>query len=307
MLSLQFLLNHRISTAPLTRYTVYQDLIIRTSDARPSGPPYACSCNSSLQHVFHPKTAPGTQPTAFLAHTGLANTAIHLHIHPMPDTIPQALLTLHIAAGITSLVLFWIPIVTKKGRSLHLKFGTAYVYAMYSVLITAIILSVIRFLAGSYQAGLALFFLGVLTAVPLLSGIQILKAKKPTAQYKKLRLFLAGLLLATSVILIVASQILDSGLMLGFALIGLLGSLGDLYRFARSTGSGKSWLREHYEGMLFSGGAAYTAFLAFGGRTVLGDILTGWWTLVPWLLPTFLTIALLPLVHKRFKQAKKVA
>lgn len=225
----------------------------------------------------------------------------------MPVTIPQILLTLHIAAGVLSLVLFWIPLITKKGRSLHRKFGIAYVYMMYTVLITSIILSVIRFSVGSYGAGLALLFLGILTAVPLLSGMQILNAKKPSPEYRKLRLFLASLLLAISIVLFAGWQILDNGLLLGFAIIGLLGSIADFRRFARPTGSGKTWLREHYEGMLFSGAAAYTAFFAFGGRTVLGDILTGWWTLIPWLLPSLLTIALLPLVHRRFKQAKKVA
>ncbi|MFK7847586.1 MAG: hypothetical protein AB8G77_20005 [Rhodothermales bacterium] len=225
----------------------------------------------------------------------------------MPVTIPQILLTLHIAAGVLSLVLFWIPLITKKGRSLHRKFGIAYVYMMYTVLITSIILSVIRFSAGSYGAGLALLFLGILTAVPLLSGMQILNAKKPSPEYRKLRLFLASLLLAISIVLFAGWQILDNGLLLGFAIIGLLGSFADFRRFTRPTGSGKTWLREHYEGMLFSGAAAYTAFFAFGGRTILGDILTGWWTLIPWLLPSLLTIALLPLVHRRFKQAKKVA
>lgn len=222
----------------------------------------------------------------------------------MPTTISTALLTLHIAAGVTSLVLFWVPIVTKKGRSLHTKFGVAYVYAMYVVLATSLTLSMIRFSAGSYVASLALLFLSVLTAVPLLSGIQILKTKKPSPQYRKLRLILASLLFATTIVLVAGWQMLNSGLLLGFAIIGLLSSLGDFWRFSQTTGSGKTWLREHYEGMLFSGGAAYTAFFAFGGRTILGDILTGWWTLVPWLLPTFLTIALLPLVHRRFKQAR---
>ncbi len=225
----------------------------------------------------------------------------------MLNTIPETLLALHIAAGVTSLVLFWIPIITKKGRSLHIKFGVAYVYAMYIVLATSLILSMIRFSSGSYVASLALLFLSVLTAVPLLSGIQILKAKKPSPQYRKLRLFLASLLLATTIVLVVGWQMLGSGLLLGFAVIGLFGSLGDFWRFGRNAGSGKTWLREHYEGMLFSGGATYTAFFAFGGRTILGDILTGWWTLVPWLLPTLLTIALLPLVHRRFKQTMKVA
>ena len=59
--------------------------------------------------------------------------------------------------------------------------------------------------------------------------------------------------------------------------------------------------------MLFSGAAAYTAFFVIGGENLLGGFLTGWWTLAPWVLPTLLTVALLPLVHRRFKQQKNLA
>lgn len=114
---------------------------------------------------------------------------------------------------------------------------------------------------------------------------------------------MASALLLTTVALFAGWRILDSGLLLGFGIIGILGSVGDFKRFIPASGSSTKWLREHYEGMFFSGAAAYTAFFAFGGRTVLGDLLTGWWTLIPWVLPTLLTMALLPLVHRRFKQA----
>jgi len=115
---------------------------------------------------------------------------------------------------------------------------------------------------------------------------------------------LAGLLLVISMTLMVGWRVLDSGLLLAFGIIGLLSSGSDFRQFMRMSGSGTTWLREHYEAMLFSGAAAYTAFFAFGGRTLLADLLTGWWTLVPWVLPTLLTAALLPLIHRRFKQQK---
>ena len=42
--------------------------------------------------------------------------------------------------------------------------------------------------------------------------------------------------------------------------------------------------------------------IAFGGNTLLAHVLTGWLAIIPWLLPTLLNMALMPLVHKRFKQ-----
>jgi len=217
----------------------------------------------------------------------------------------EALLALHVAAGVLSLVLFWLPIITKKGRTAHRRIGLVYVYAMSVVIASALILSSIHLLSGDTVGGLAFLFLSVLTMVPLVSGVQVLKAKRPTPGYRRLRMVLAGVLFAVSVVLLVGWQVRDSGLLLGFGIIGLLGSGNDFRQFVRVGGSGKTWLREHYEAMLFSGAAAYTAFFVIGGQNLL--LLTGWWTLAPWVLPTLLTVALLPLVHRRFKQQKNNA
>ena len=122
-----------------------------------------------------------------------------------------------------------------------------------------------------------------------------------------MRLGLAGLLLVTGVALMIGWQLLSSSLLMAFGIIGIVAGVADIRRFMHPLDSGPNWLREHYEGMLFSGGAAYTAFFAFGGSTWLSDYINGWWTLVPWLLPTLLTIALMPLVHRRFKQKPKLA
>ena len=218
----------------------------------------------------------------------------------------DALLALHVAAGVLSLVLFWLPIITKKGRTVHRRIGLVYVYAMSVVVASALILGSIR-IFSDVEDGLSFLFLSVLTMVPLVSGVQVLKVKRPTPGYRRLRIELAGLLFAVSVVLLVGWQVRDSGQLLGFGIIGLLGSGIDFRQFVRAGGSGKTWLREHYEAMLFSGAAAYTAFFVVGGENLLGGLLTGWWTLAPWVLPTLLTVALLPLVHRRFKQQKNNA
>ena len=220
-------------------------------------------------------------------------------------TLHNALLYLHIAAGFVSLVLFWLPIATAKGKAMHRKIGTLYVYTMSIVVASAFALSIWRISSGGYQAGLALLFLSMITLLPLVSGIQILKAKKPSASYRRLRVALAVANLIVGAVLLAGWYILSSNLLLVFGLLGVAAGLADIRRFGKETGSGKSWLREHYEGMLFSGAAAYTAFFAFGGSTLLSSILVGWWAILPWILPTLLTFALLPLVHKHYKQTKK--
>lgn len=222
----------------------------------------------------------------------------------MNITVHNLLLGLHITAGIISLVLFWIPIVTAKGRSIHLKVGKIYVITMGFVVGSAFILSGIRIAQGAYEPGLALLFLSMITLVPLSSGVQVLKAKKPNPRYRRFRLTLGACTLLIGIGLLIGWYQLNSVLLLAFGLLGVLAGGADLRRFRHETGSSKTWLREHYEGMLFSGGAAYTAFFAFGGNTLLSNILTGWWAIVPWVMPTLLTFALLPFVHRHYNQTK---
>ena len=222
----------------------------------------------------------------------------------MYASVYNPLLVVHITAGIISLVLFWLPITTKKGRSLHRRIGLLYVYTMSIVVVSAFILSGLRIASGSYVTGLALFFLTVITLLPLSSGVQVLKAKKPTKRYRHFRLAMGAFTLAVGLVLFIGWPLLNSNLLLVFGLLGILAGGSDIRRFRREKGSGKTWLREHYEGMLFSGGAAYTAFFAFGGNMLLSDVFTGWWAILPWILPSLLTFALLPLVHRRYKQTK---
>jgi uncharacterized membrane protein len=48
-------------------------------------------------------------------------------------SIHQFALYLHIAIGSCALILFWIPVVTRKGNLDHKRFGRYFAYAMYTV------------------------------------------------------------------------------------------------------------------------------------------------------------------------------
>lgn len=52
-------------------------------------------------------------------------------------SIFQIVLYLHILAGFTALIVFWIPLVTKKGGMIHRRVGWIYVWAMGIVSATA--------------------------------------------------------------------------------------------------------------------------------------------------------------------------
>ena len=93
-------------------------------------------------------------------------------------TIDKILLTTHIIAGFVSLVLFWLPILVKKGGKLHIKIGWVYTYTMWFVVISSGLLSIINVIEGAYYVSLFLGFLAAITAMPLWYGISVLKYKR---------------------------------------------------------------------------------------------------------------------------------
>ena len=71
------------------------------------------------------------------------------------DLIYKPILYLHIAVGFISLFIFWMPILTKKGRKAHRVWGRWYVRGMAVVVSTALLLSIL--LVFKQDFGRALF------------------------------------------------------------------------------------------------------------------------------------------------------
>ena len=107
--------------------------------------------------------------------------------------IDKILLTTHVIAGFISLVLFWLPIIVKKGSKLHIKIGWIYVYTMWFVVISSGLLSIINVIEGAYYVSLFLGFLAAITAMPLWYGISVLKYKRqaPPRKFYNRRRYLA--------------------------------------------------------------------------------------------------------------------
>jgi len=207
------------------------------------------------------------------------------------DQLKSIILIIHIAAGTISLITFWIPVLVKKGGDLHIKVGKIYVYLMWVVVITAVLLSLINLYDGKYIMAAFLGFLSVITGHPLWYGMIILKHKKvviPAVQrintILNWILFLGGAgLLIWSLILKVQGQAI---LLLIFGIIGMSSAAPLIFRPQKEA----NWLAEHIQGLLGTGIAAYTAFFAFGGSRFLGHIFTNQLIVIPWILPTIIGV-----------------
>jgi len=207
------------------------------------------------------------------------------------DQLDKIILYIHIAFGALSLIVFWIPVLVKKGGDVHIKAGKIYVFTMWVVVITAIILSFINLYQGFYIMAAFLGFLSVITGHPLWYGMVILKHKKEvTPEVQRINTILNWILFAGGAGLAIWSIILkvegQAILLLIFGIIGMSSAFPLLFK-AKKT---KNWLAEHIEGLLGTGIAAYTAFFAFGGSRLLGHIFTDQLIIIPWILPTIIGV-----------------
>lgn len=222
------------------------------------------------------------------------------------EQIFKALLYVHVAFGTISLIVFWIPTLSKKGGQLHIKAGKIYVICMWVVVISALILSILDVFRERYFMAGLLGYLSFLTALPLWYAIQVLKQKKEVSRkYFRNRRYFGIVVFILALIMILWSLYLgvknEAILLLIFGIIGLTSFKEVRQSFEEVSKS--PWIIVHLQGMLISAIAAYTAFFAFGGNSVLGFIFKNQLQVIPWVLPSIIgTIAINIMTKKYTKQ-----
>jgi len=217
--------------------------------------------------------------------------------------IDRYLLGFHITVGSISLIAFLIPLFVKKGGNIHRKVGWVYVYTMWAVIISALLLSIINIFTKDYTAALFLGFLSVLTATPLWSAIAILSNKKKLSRfYIGIKKTLSGFTFLFGVANFIAAFVIGfqhsmAALLIFFGIIGCL-SGKDVLKSAEKFNAKTNWLSEHLSGMIIGGVAAYTAFFAFGSSSLFGYLFSGYGMIIPWVLPTIIGVILI----RRYKR-----
>lgn len=223
------------------------------------------------------------------------------------NSIFQILLYTHIVSGFLSLILFWIPVFTRKGGNTHRKTGIWYVRFMWIVVITAAILSVKNLVIGRVNMGIFLGFISLITANPLWYGIAILKHKKSTTKLFRTTHIAFRVTIVVTAIMMVAYGIIGLGgknaAMLMFVFGGLgIADLPGVIQTIRNKTTKVNWFKEHLVGMCVSGIAAYTAFFVFGANQFLQVVLSGYWMVLPWILPTIIGVIGIRLSVKRYSK-----
>lgn len=236
-------------------------------------------------------------------------------------TMHSLLVNTHILFGAASLVLFWIPVIAKKGSPLHVRAGRYYSTAIYVVSISAFMASLMVLadpigirrpglqldgeeaaeLAEGIRAGsLFLLMLSVLVFSSIRHGLAALAERRQpgilrTPWHRGMIVTLGVLGLGVGAIGISRGLVL----LMIFAGISIVASIG-MFRESRPerlTASERTIA--HLGGLIGSGIGAYTAFFAFGGARLLADLLPGQWQVLSWVIaPVVGTIAISRLTRR---------
>lgn len=224
------------------------------------------------------------------------------------DFIIQSLLVIHIVCGFASLVLFWLPVAEKKGGNAHRKVGLWYVYTMSVVALSALVLSIENLLTDRITIGLFLGFLSLLTARPLWLGVECLNCKQGlTSRYKVIH-FSTSIVLAISGFGLLMFGLSSSSslatVMIVFGILGLT-ALTDVITMLRAkySAQSKQWLKDHIANMFVGGIAAHTAFLVFGGQSMLPSFQNQLFSIFMWTAPS--VIGLIAIKWAKHKYTSK--
>lgn len=239
-----------------------------------------------------------------------------------------SLLYLHIALGAVALLLYWLPVIARKGSKLHINAGKAFYYIMLVVSSSGIVMSLMGLYdpVGIYTAGRQmsaeqiqrmlvwrvpfsqfLLLLSLLTWVTVRHAIGVLRAKTDRRVLR--RWFYQGpVLLMFPTALYVAYQGITVGmpLLIIFAVVSLTTATTISLYVYKAEVAPRAWIIEHFSAMIGSGIAVYTAFFAAGGRRMLAELLPEQWQLVSWLAAPVIGLTALILLTGYYKRKYKV-
>jgi len=242
-------------------------------------------------------------------------------------SIHQFALYLHIAIGSCALILFWIPVVTRKGNLDHKRFGRYFAYAMYTVSLSGILMATtdLALPIAMHAPGVSLtaeeaiavsnevrdfaLFLLSLSILVLTSTRQgwltILHKSDRLALRSPAHTGLCVSLVAVGLALLANGLRTGSTVFIIFSILQIITGVNNLrYNFKKELRP-KEWWLQHLSGLFGAGIGAYTAFFVFGGRrimdTIFGDLYTDY-SIVLWIAPGVIGGVAIGFVSRHYKQ-----
>jgi len=234
----------------------------------------------------------------------------------------------HVTVGSAALLIFWLPFFTRKGHKRHRLIGKLFTNSMYIISVSGVIMSslvlldpvAVRYPDGGLDADVAerfvyqsrifagfLFMLSILVINNVRQAVLVLAAKAQRDQLKTptnlASIAFLGVLGAIVGLIGLREQVLLFDV---FAVICIGNSIGMFRYIYKPAIKEREWIIEHLGNICGAGIAAYTAFLSFGGRRLLGDLFAGNLQIVPWVLPAIVGVFAISILTRKYSRQFKV-
>lgn len=241
----------------------------------------------------------------------------------------QLALYAHIIVGSLCLIIFWLPLIQKKGSKSHRFYGGLFITGMYVVSISGIIMTILvlsdplevraieqefsaehvqKLISQSRMTAGFLLMLSVLVFTNVRQSILVLKAKD---NRNLLKSWDNLLVIATLGILgLVMGWIgIQQDVMLFkiFAALCVFISISSFHYIFKKNLKTREWILAHLGNIIGAGIGTYTAFFAFGGRRLFAEILTGNMQIIPWILPGVIGITASIILTRKYEKQYRVS
>ncbi len=191
----------------------------------------------------------------------------------------ETLIVLHVIAGLTGLIAFWGPIVTRKGARNHRKWGRAACYGFMVAGALAVAMALLSLYGPEERIpsvtdralfdglfGWMMLYLGLLTIGFADYGLSVVKhARDPVAlRHPRYQLVILAVVVSA---LYCGYYGLDIGqpLMIAVAALGVIAmGIQQLFIWRSTPPSPRAYVGEHFRALVGMGISAYTAFMSVG-------------------------------------------
>jgi uncharacterized membrane protein len=181
----------------------------------------------------------------------------------------QSVLAVHIAAGAVALLVFWVPLVTKKGGRTHRRVGWVYVAAAGTLAVTGFLLC-IQLVSSPlrWRAGIFLAYVSVLAGASAQFGVRALGTKGRARASRGAIDLVPPLLLVAGGVALAAFGIQRSMVFyVLFAALGVVLGLSQLRFWLTPPAHEHAWFLAHMGGMGTSCITTVTAFVVVNARS----------------------------------------
>ena len=222
----------------------------------------------------------------------------------------ETLVVFHVITGLTGLIAFWIPILTRKGAFNHRRWGRIACYGFIGAGALAVAMALLSLFGPEERIpsvtdralfdglfGWMMLYLGLLTIGFADYGLSVVKHARSREDLRKLRY--QGVIAAVIVSALYCGYYgftIGEVLMMAVAVLGVVAmGLQQLFIWRADAPSPKAYVGEHFRALIGMGISAYTAFMSVGlirwvpeevfnpivwaGPSVIGVALIIWFTL----------------------------